>query len=531
MRTIHALTTVRRWAIGLLVVCCLATTIGCSGHQAKSARRGETDTTPYMPKAEGPRLWQQASYEAVRATIPEVPDAEMIDDDELCMSCHESYVEYHHSSVHRAQSCETCHGAGSEHVRSRGKEPGLILNLKRLAPAESAEVCLKCHENNACEPGAQWRTSKHAHASVSCVNCHTGHYNVPEGTPATSVAGVQQNMPGAPATEFADLRNALPQNTPATVAVDRPQNVPSGTFVSPVATDQGQDGDVLLAHLQVEQQEADMAAIRKASRAMGARNINVCFNCHREKEDQHRVAHPHQICGAVGMTCTTCHDPHGNIREETRTDLCLKCHKGAPTMAWHSSIHSRQGVACADCHNPHPNSNVPQLVNIQHTHVTRQNRLPMAVDQPNTCYKCHSKIYAEFSMPSHHPVKEGKLVCSDCHDAHGQAEGNLKEPTLNMVCYRCHAEKQGPFVWEHPPVTENCGICHNPHGTVSNNLLRQPTTFLCLRCHAGHRSSHHVNIDVQPQLRAPFYSDCTQCHSQVHGSDLPANTRNPRMLR
>ena len=82
------------------------------------------------------------------------------------------------------------------------------------------------------------------------------------------------------------------------------------------------------------------------------------------------------------------------------------------------------------------------------------------------------------------------MVCSDCHDAHGEAEKGLREPTVNLLCYRCHAEKQGPFAYEHPPVTEDCGICHEPHGTVTNNLLRQPATFLCLRCHSGHRSDH-----------------------------------------
>ena len=82
------------------------------------------------------------------------------------------------------------------------------------------------------------------------------------------------------------------------------------------------------------------------------------------------------------------------------------------------------------------------------------------------------------------------MVCSDCHDPHGQETGNLKEATVNLVCYRCHAEKQGPFAFEHPPVRENCCICHKPHGAVANNLLKQPPTFLCLRCHAGHNGRH-----------------------------------------
>jgi DmsE family decaheme c-type cytochrome len=274
------------------------------------------------------------------------------------------------------------------------------------------------------------------------------------------------------------------------------------------------------------------AAIRAASRSLGAITPHICYRCHSNMSRQQEVAHPHQICGATGLDCATCHDPHGKIRPETRSELCLKCHdNSSPTMAWHSSTHARYGVACTDCHNPHPDSHVQQVVGIQHTHIDRPNRLPMSVDEPQTCYKCHQEMYAKNSMPSHHPIKEGKMVCSDCHDSHGQTEDNLNEPTVNMVCYKCHAEKQGPFAYEHPPVTENCAICHEPHGTVHNNLLRQPTTFLCLRCHTGHRTgpppggpNHDPlmhDVGTSPALQAAFYTDCTQCHSQIHGSDLP----------
>jgi DmsE family decaheme c-type cytochrome len=175
---------------------------------------------------------------------------------------------------------------------------------------------------------------------------------------------------------------------------------------------------------------------------------------------------------------------------------------------------------------------VPAFVDIQHTHIRRPARMPMSVEDPFVCYQCHQKIAALFELPSHHPVREGKMFCADCHEPHGTYEKALKEPTVNLTCYRCHAEKSGPFVWEHPPVTENCDICHNPHGTVANNLLLQPPTFLCLRCHAGHRSGRFVPLDTDKSFRAPFYTNCMQCHSQVHGSDLPAESRNgPRLTR
>ena len=294
-----------------------------------------------------------------------------------------------------------------------------------------------------------------------------------------------------------------------------------------------------------------MEVLRRDAHKLGAIAPQVCYRCHANKAEQQEIAASHQICGALGFNCTTCHDPHGNIRTETRTDLCLKCHDlKSPTMAWHSSTHSLYGVACVDCHNPHPNQNVPAVVDIQHTNIRRAPRMPMSVNEPTVCYGCHADIYARNAMPSHHPIKEGKMTCTACHDPHGQERGNLKEATVNLTCYKCHADKQGPFAYEHPPVSENCDICHNPHGAVANHLLLQPTTFLCLRCHTGHRTgptgpNHNLPPNTPPgtnsqllgdigksaAMQTAFFSDCTQCHSQIHGSDLPSPHEQGSLMR
>ena len=489
------------WIIaGVLIGLVVLNAVSCRAPRPMAAYRGRAakqpeSTTPYgvQPAAH----WQERQLPEVRASVPHVANAEMVNDDQLCATCHESYVKHHETNIHHAQSCEACHGPGSEHLRTRGKEPGLIRSFKRMTPAERSETCLQCHEENACDPGSRWRVSTHANGGVSCTDCHTGHYNVLPGTKATDLTKAE---PAGGELQLARLPGVREETLP-------------GPNVDTAA----------------ETQVATDASIRAKAKALGAITPHICYRCHANMAPQQHIAHPHQICGAIGFDCTTCHDPHGKLRPETRTDLCLKCHDmSAPTMAWHSSTHARFGVACADCHNPHPNSHVQPVVGIQHTHIDRNKRSPMSVDEPQACYKCHTDMYAKNAMPSHHPIKEGKMVCSDCHDPHGQTEGNLKEPTVNMVCYRCHADKQGPFAYEHPPVTENCAICHDPHGTVANNLLRQPTTFLCLRCHTGHRKGPNFHdatllqdVGMDPAQQAAFYTDCTQCHSQIHGSDLP----------
>ena len=130
---------------------------------------------------------------------------------------------------------------------------------------------------------------------------------------------------------------------------------------------------------------------------------------------------------------------------------------------------------------------------------------------------------------------------ADCHDPH---EGNAVPGTgaaladMTETCTKCHTAQKGPFVFEHGAMREGCTVCHNPHGTVANNLLHQPTTFLCLRCHSGHRTmpGHpggppFNDAGVNPVMQRGFYSDCTQCHSQVHGSDLPGPHRARSLTR
>jgi DmsE family decaheme c-type cytochrome len=265
--------------------------------------------------------------------------------------------------------------------------------------------------------------------------------------------------------------------------------------------------------------------------SLGAEAADLCFRCHTDMTELQHIAGPHQI-GAAGFRCVDCHDPLGTIRESSRRDLCLTCHEqGSPTMTWHSSMHSLAGVACTDCHNPHPRSTADRADDVQHTGVARPARKAMAVQQPETCYGCHPKVFAMSGLPSHHPIQEGKMVCSDCHDAHGLADQGLREPTVNDVCYRCHGDKQGPFAYDHPPVSEDCSICHQVHGSINDYLLRQPTTFLCLRCHSGHRSEHRpLDGQVMATAQLALYGDCTQCHAQVHGSDLINQTLRGRGL-
>ena len=112
------------------------------------------------------------------------------------------------------------------------------------------------------------------------------------------------------------------------------------------------------------------------------------------------------------------------------------------------------------------------------------------------------------------------MDCVTCHNPHGSVtEKLLKANSVNENCYSCHAEKRGPFLWEHPPVTESCSNCHEPHGTNHEKLLKVAKPRLCQQCHVETR---HPTRAQDPRTRFFFNRSCTNCHSQVHGSNHPS---------
>ena len=193
-----------------------------------------------------------------------------------------------------------------------------------------------------------------------------------------------------------------------------------------------------------------------------------------------------------------------NLPAQAQSLICLKCHAAAslPALAhWNASSHALNEVSCFDCHKLHKG---PQQ-KVSHEEMAEM------------CYACHPQVRAENALFSHHPIREKKMVCIDCHEVHGTPQDKLlKGNTPKETCTKCHMEKQGPFAFEHGDLTENCMNCHTPHGSVHNNLLNASMPFLCLQCHTGHLA------DNTPGVKQLFLNRCTDCHSQIHGSDTPS---------
>ncbi|MDD5210033.1 MAG: DmsE family decaheme c-type cytochrome [Elusimicrobiales bacterium] len=187
------------------------------------------------------------------------------------------------------------------------------------------------------------------------------------------------------------------------------------------------------------------------------------------------------------------------LKGSAASATCFACHNQKAVMLWDTGTHAAKGLTCNTCHSVH-NAQGPKN---------------LKKDVSETCYACHKSKKADMSLPSHHPIQEGKMTCVGCHNPHGGTSGNLKEETVNETCYKCHSDKAGPFAHEHDPVTENCGTCHKPHGSANQNLLKQAMPYLCLRCH---KNEHTVrqNSGVSDLRKR----NCADCHTYIHGSDM-----------
>lgn len=268
---------------------------------------------------------------------------------------------------------------------------------------------------------------------------------------------------------------------------------------------------------------------------------DTCLRCHGDEESAHVLAileGPHGVVADErtpfgGTQCEACHGPGGDHggrvgfgderppilafgsnslwSEEQENEICLGCHRDSTHRFWDGGTHQRQDVGCADCHTAH----------------VRRDPVTVASTQPQVCLDCHVQQRAELHRAYAHPIRFGEMGCSGCHEPHGSTtEGMLSSPNINQNCYECHAEKRGPFLWEHAPVTEDCTLCHNAHGSNNPALLTRRAPLLCQQCHSrlGHPGVGLTGSDLPSGNPSAFLlsGSCMNCHSQVHGSNHPS---------
>jgi predicted CXXCH cytochrome family protein len=227
----------------------------------------------------------------------------------------------------------------------------------------------------------------------------------------------------------------------------------------------------------------------------------------------HSVMAPPEIEGATFVGNKACVDCHGNI---------TRLFPNSPHARFHKDDVKWAGLSgCESCHGP------------ASEHLKSPGRGKAIVNpgrDPTVCFNCHFEAHAEFNLPQHHPIIEGRMNCVQCHDPHGRdimkPGGGLAMARLNQSCAQCHREQARTFVFEHEAMREGCTICHTPHGSINRKLLVQADNNLCLKCHSQVQANppdllligkvDHTSLARERSCWA------AGCHPAVHGSNVNA---------
>jgi DmsE family decaheme c-type cytochrome len=195
---------------------------------------------------------------------------------------------------------------------------------------------------------------------------------------------------------------------------------------------------------------------------------------------------------------------------------------------WHRTEHGHaKNVSCVSCHQIHPDSEnefsgkTAPALSIRKNEFVAVKSSPnlLKADEATLCASCHRAEAADFRKQSHHPLPEGRLICSDCHDPHPTKKATSRREELKSKCVTCHTEYAGPFIYEHDPVAGNTGLgcaeCHRPHGSNNPDLLKSFSRGVCAQCHTDKATLHFPG------------RTCWQagCHVALHGSNT-----DPRFL-
>jgi DmsE family decaheme c-type cytochrome len=251
---------------------------------------------------------------------------------DTCATCHaevaKGFADNPHSKLALEHggagvTCESCHGAGSEHVAGGG-DITKIFNPAKASAKDVDTKCLGCHAGT----HPNFDRSPHAKANVSCISCHSVHASKEEALLKTA----------QPALCFQCHSDVKP------------------SFSMPF-------------HHKVNEGLVKCSDCHDVHGTFGNNNLKstadqnlICTKCHMEVRGP--FVYEHAAVKAEG--CTGCHTPHGSqnarlLNMPSINMLCNQCHSPVAAGTVHSmNAGSSEITPCISCHTYIHGSNINQ---------------------------------------------------------------------------------------------------------------------------------------------------------------------------
>jgi predicted CXXCH cytochrome family protein len=258
---------------------------------------------------------------------------------------------------------------------------------------------------------------------------------------------------------------------------------------------------------------------------------------HSKRHHQQWLDHRHSPHAKAGVTCWSCHAPHGSGIEGdlkmSPTELCLSCHDGEGNIdADDLSLHTRHDTASAQsCDNCHYNLTAKSAVNYDVNSHTSRVIYPAETDGsgiPNSCAACHrddttaeltGRLLARF--PDVKPVAYAKASVSGLGGFTLDGSASF-DPLGGMLTYE--------WTYKSGPPTFTADQLMSRKSVMASFVPSQPGphTFLLVVTNADGRRSRaaEVTVDVDagitqtpPDLSQASYvgaATCKACHGDRH---------------
>lgn len=198
-------------------------------------------------------------------------------------------------------------------------------------------------------------------------------------------------------------------------------------------------GSALMLSCQTTSPEQQMSLAGPMVKGAEYVGLETCEACHADQAKRYQLTSHFGTSieegeEFVGEACESCHgagslhveadgDPSKIVRYSA--DRCFTCHvdiKGKFQLQHHHPV-PEKWITCTDCHDPHGED-------------VKASSAVSVLRPGENCFRCHKEQKGPFVF-EHDPMRDG---CEVCHDPHGSPFDKMLVADQTVVCIRCHWE-------------------------------------------------------------------------------------------